>query len=78
MTFKLNTEYLETTFKKPRWPSGFHWLSQGEKAQMIGVSQAMVSRLESGKKSFNDVSVKEFLAICEAMGCSPYEFLERQ
>ena len=47
-------------------------MSQKDLADFIGITQAQVARIETGKRSFNF----DFLPVlAKALGCKPYELL---
>lgn len=47
-------------------------MSQKELAESVGITQAQVARIETGKRSFNF----DFIPVlAKALGCKPYELL---
>lgn len=57
--------------------NGRPWTTQKHKADVTGLSQSTISRLESGGKNPKHLKVSEFLAICAGMDRAPFEYLER-
>lgn len=55
--------------------SGKYFFNQKEKAELIGVSQSVISRLESGQKKFGELKAHHYLKVCEALEVHPSETL---
>ena len=62
-----------------RWKSPYGMLyNQSEKAAIIGVSQAVVSRLEKGSKRFGELKAHHYIALCNGLGINPAETLKME
>lgn len=76
MNYTIDENKLYTLFIE--WKDGRYniHLDQAKKAELIGVSQSVISRLENRTKRFGQLKSHHFINLCNGLGIHPVEILK--